>query len=106
MKKLFLLISVLALSLMAGAKTINITPTSPHSSGNNLLATLSDESTVDGDVIILADGTYSEYNNYIVFDKSVEVKAADGAHPVVEVECEVRIGKNASNKNVTIRGTL
>lgn len=104
MKRLFLLIPVLALSLMAGAKTINITPTSPHSSGNNLLATLNDASTVDGDVIILADGTYSEYNNYIVFDKSVEVKAAEGAHPVVEVECEVRIGKNASGKNITIRG--
>ena len=104
MKKLFLLIPVLALSLMAGAKTINITPTSPHSSGNNLLATLSDENTVDGDVIILADGTYSEYSNYIYFDKSVEVKAAEGAHPVVEVETYIKIGENDSGKNITIRG--
>lgn len=104
MKRLFLLIPVLALSLMAGAKTINITPTYPHSSGNNLLTTLNDASTVDGDVIILADGTYSEYSNYIYFDKSVEVKAAEGAHPVVEVETYIKIGENASGKNITIRG--
>lgn len=104
MKKLFLLIPALVLTLALNAKEITITPTYPHSSGNNLLATLADAGTEDGDVIILADGTYNESSNYIFFDKSVEVKAADDAHPVVEVECEVRIGKNATGKNVTIRG--
>ena len=104
MKKLFLLIPALVLSLAINAKEINITPTSPHSSGNNLLATLADAGTEDGDVIILADGTYNESSNYISFDKSVEVRAAEGAHPVVEVETYIKIGENAANKNITIRG--
>ena len=103
MRKLFLL-PALMLSIAINAKEINITPTSPHSSGNNLLATLSDAGTEDGDVIILADGTYNESSNYISFDKSVEVRAAEGAHPVVEVETYIKIGEKAANKNITIRG--
>lgn len=99
MKKLFLLISVLVLSLAINAgNVINITPTSPHSA-NNLIAALQGAS--DGDVIILADGTYSENNNYIVFDKNVTVKAAENAHPIVEVECFIKV---QSNKSVSIRG--
>lgn len=104
MRKIFLLISVLVLTLAANAKEINISPNYPHSSGNNLLATLAAEGTKDGDVIILADGTYNESSNYIVFDKSVEVRAAEGANPIVEVETYIKIGENAANKNITIRG--
>ena len=99
MKKLFLLISGLVLSLAINAgNIINITPTSPHSA-NNLIAALQGAS--DGDVIILADGTYSENNNNIVFDKNVTVKAAENAHPIVEVECFIKV---QSNKSVSIRG--
>lgn len=101
MKKLFLLIPALILSMMMNAKEINISPTYPHSSGNNLLATLADENTVDGDVIILADGIYSEYSNYIVFNKRVEVRAAANTHPIVEVECYIKVD---GNKDITIRG--
>lgn len=104
MRKLFFLIPALILSMMISAKEISISPTYPHSSGNNLLATLADENTVDGDVIILADGIYSEYSNYIFFNKSVEVRAAENAHPVVEVECYIKIGESATGKNVTVRG--
>lgn len=99
MKKLFFFIPALLLSLLANAAVINITPTSPHSSGNNLLAALQGAS--DGDVIILADGVYNESSDYIVFDKSVEVRAAEGAHPVVEVETYIKVD---GNKDITIRG--
>lgn len=99
MRKLFLLLPALVLSLFANAAVINITPTSPHSSGNNLLAALQGAS--DGDVIILADGVYNESSNYIVFDKSVEVRAEENAHPTIEVETYIKVD---GNKDITIRG--
>ncbi len=98
MRKLFLLIPALVLAIVTNAAVINITPTSPHSA-NNLIAAL--QGAADGDVIILADGTYSENNNYIDFNKSVIVQAAEGAHPIVEVECYIKI---QNNKDVTIKG--
>lgn len=100
MRKLILLLPALVFTLMTTAKEINIAPNSPHSA-NNLIAALSSSSTEDGDVIILADGIYSENNNYITFNKNIEVRAAEGAHPIVEVECYIKV---ENNKNVKISG--
>ena len=65
MKKLFLLIPALVLSLITNAAVINITPTSPHSS-NNLRQAIAAAST--GDIVEMAAGTYVETGNWIAFD--------------------------------------
>ena len=105
MKKLFLLIPALILSMMMSATIHEIGPGNPETVVNDLLvAKLQSSAVVDGDVIELKDGIYSEYSNYLYFDKSVEVRAAEGAHPIVEVECYIKIGENAPGKNITIRG--
>lgn len=105
MKKLFLLIPALVISMMMSATIHEIGPGNPETVVNDLLvAKLQSSAVVDGDVIELKDGIYSEYSNYLYFDKSVEVRAAEGAHPIVEVECYIKIGENAPGKNITIRG--
>lgn len=105
MKKLFLLIPALVISMMMSATIHEIGPGNPETVVNDLLvAKLQSSAVVDGDVIELKDGIYSEYSNYLFFDKSVEVRAAEGAHPIVEVECYIKIGEKAAGKNITIRG--
>lgn len=105
MKKLFLLIPALVISMMMSATIHEIGPGNPETVVNDLLvAKLQSSAVVDGDVIELKDGIYSEYSNYLYFDKSVEVRAAEGAHPIVEVECYIKIGEKAAGKNITIRG--
>lgn len=103
MKRLFLLIPVLALSLMAGAKTINITPTSPKSS-DNLRRAL--DGAADGDIIEMAAGTYVESpSNYIAFDgKHVTVRAAEGAEVLIQPQVPITIanGGCAHFENVKI----
>ena len=100
MRKLFLLIPLLTFALMANAEEKIIGSTDPSVVNSDvLIAALQDAN--DGDVLILRDGIYNEHSNYIVFDKSVEVKAADGAKPVVEVECYIKV---EGNKNVKIQG--
>ena len=72
------------------AKTWEISPESPEAS-DNLRITLGKAST--GDVIELADGTYPESNsNYILIDaKNVTIKAAKGAHPIVQPRVPIQI---------------
>ena len=89
MKKLFLLIPALVLSMLANAKVINITPTSPESSNNLRIALNSAES---GDIIEMAAGTYSESGDYIAFtDKEVTVRAAEGAEVILKPRVSVRV---------------
>lgn len=80
MKKLFLLIPVLAFALMAKAVVTNIDNSTPDA------LRLALHYANDGDVIIMAGGTYEESNsNYIAFNaKNVTVKAADGANVVIK----------------------
>lgn len=84
MRKLFLLLPALVLSLFANAKTINIAP-----GVNTIRYALAASTTVDGDVLILADGTYTD-NNYIEFNKSVEIQAAEGATPIVQLHTYIK----------------
>jgi len=105
MRKLFFLIPAMLLSLAMSATIHEIGPGDPETVVNDLLvAKLQSSAVVDGDVIELKDGIYSEYSNYLFFNKSVEVRAAEGAHPIVEVECYIKIGESAPGKNITIRG--
>ena len=96
MRKFFFLIPAMLLSLAMSATIHEIGPGDPETVVNDLLiAKLQSSAVVDGDVIELKDGIYSEYSNYLFFNKSVEVRAAEGAHPIVEVECYIKIGESA-----------
>ena len=106
MKKLFLLIPALVLSLTISAETKTIGPDDPNEAVNDvLIAAL--QTANDNDVIILTDGIYNEYSNYIDFNKNVEVKAADGAKPVVNVGCYIKVrgGKHVTVKGIKFDGT-
>jgi len=99
MKKLFLLIPALILSMMMNANVINITPTSPYDSHDNLRLALYYANA--GDEIVLADGTYDEHDDYLYFNKDITVRAAEGAHPVIDLYTYAQIKTDA---NVTIDG--
>ena len=101
MRKLFLLLPALVLSLFANAKTINIAP-----GVNTIRYALAASTTVDGDVLILADGTYTD-NNYIEFNKSVEIQAAEGATPIVQLHTYIKVdgGKDVVIKNIIFDGS-
>lgn len=89
MKKLFLFLPALLLSLLANAAVINITPTSPHSS-NNLRQVVASASS--GDIIEMAAGTYVETGNWIAFDdKEIIVRAAEGAEVIIKPQYSVRV---------------
>lgn len=80
MKKIFLLIPVLALALVTNAAVTNIDNGTPDA------LRLALHYANDGDVIVMAEGVYEESNsNYIAFNaKNVTVKAADGANVVIK----------------------
>ena len=97
MKKLFLLIPALVLSLITNAAVINITPTSPYDTHDNLRLALYYAN--PGDEIVLTDGTYDEHDNYLYFDKDITVRAADGASPVIDMYTYAQI-KNSANVRI------
>ena len=100
MRKIFSFFAVMLMALAVNAKETTIGPETPGGTcSNKLIAALS--AAEDGDVIILEDGTYNEASDYIVFNKAVEVKAADGANPVVEVVNYIKVD---GSKDVTIKG--
>lgn len=96
MKKLFLLIPALLLSLAINADVINITTTFPYSDGNNLRRVLADANS--GDIIEMEAGTYVETGNWIaVDDKDVIVRAAEGAEVIIKPQFSVRIKAGTTN---------
>ena len=101
MKKLFLLVPVLAFSLLANAAVKNITPTSPYDGHDNLRLALYYAHTQKFDTIILADGTYIENDNYLYMDTNMVIMAAEGAHPIIKMKTYAYI-KNAAN--IKIKG--
>lgn len=101
MRKLFLLIPALMLALAINAAVINVNP------GNNTIrAAIYNSATSDGDVIVLADGTYTD-DNYIELIKSVEIKAADGAHPVIALNTYIKVygGKHTILRGLSFDGS-
>ena len=100
MKKIFLFCAAMLVAFAANAATINVNP------GNDaLIAAL--QSAANGDVLVLADGVYNEYSNYIDFNKTIEVKAADGAKPVVNVGCYIKVqgGSTVKISGIKFDGT-
>ena len=87
MRKLFLLISVLTLSIAVNATTININTETADA------LRLALNSANDGDEIVMAAGTYVESNsNYIAFaGKHVTVKAAEGANVLIQPKVPIII---------------
>ena len=101
MKKLFLLIPALVLSIAMNAAVINITPTSPHSS-NNLRQAIDAAQT--GDIIEMAAGTYPESGNYLAFTgKEVTVRAAEGAEVIIQTVCPVRLKEGAKAEFINVK---
>ena len=84
MKKLFMFCAAMLMALAVNAATVNINP------GTATLQTAV-AAAAAGDVIVLADGTYDEAGDYITLNKNIEIKAAEGAHPVVLVKTYVKI---------------
>ena len=101
MKKLFLLIPALVLSMMMSAKVKNITPTTPYDDHDNLRLALYYAHTEKFDTIILADGTYVEDDNYLYMDTNMVILAAEGAHPVIRMKAYAQIKNGA---NIKIKG--
>lgn len=96
MRKFFLLIPALVLSLFTNAAVINITPTSPHSSNNLRQAIAAANS---GDIIEMAEGTYVETGDWIaVDDKAVTVRAAEGKEVIIQPQFSVRVKAGETNQ--------
>ena len=100
MRKLFLLVLILTLSMAVNAATININT----ETADALRVALN--SANDGDEIVMAAGTYVESNsNYIAFTgKHVTVKAAEGANVIIQPKVPIimKEGGCAHFENVKI----
>ena len=93
MKKLFLLIPILVLSLLAKAEVISISNTSHYI----LRTTLASAAT--GDIIEMAAGTYEETGNWLaVEDKEVTVRPVAGAEVIIKPQFSVRIKAGNTNQ--------
>lgn len=100
MRKLFLLIPALVFALVTNAETWNIGPTNPQSS-DNIRRTVRDKAQ-NGDIIVLADGTYTE-SEVILFDKSVTLMPAENAHPVIAQHFYSKVTSGAEVKFIGIK---
>ena len=89
MRKLFLLLPALVLSLAINAAVININTETADA------LRLALNSAADGDIIEMAAGTYVESNeNYIAFTgKAVTVRAAEGAEVILQPKVPITISE-------------
>ena len=98
MRKLFLLISALVLSLLANAAVINIDNTTPNAVQTAL------NSAASGDEIVMAAGTYEESGNYLAFTgKDLTVRAAEGAEVIIKTVCPVRLKEGAKAEFINVK---
>lgn len=98
MRKLFLLIPLLAFALLANADVIEIS----SATSNIIHTTIAASSTNDGDVIVLTDvGPYvnskANSDDYTKLSKNITIQAANGITPVIQLEVPIqgRNGKSA-----------
>ena len=100
MRKLFLLIPLLAFALLANAAVTNIDNSTPDALRVALYTAN------DGDEIVMAAGTYVESNsNFIAFDgKNVLVRAKEGAEVIIQPQVPITVanGGCAHFQNVKI----
>lgn len=95
MKKLFLFLPALLLSLVTNAATINVSP------GTTTIFNAY-KTAAAGDVLILASGTYEETER-LTLNKSITIQAAEEATPVVRLVKDNQITGGASIKFVGIK---
>ena len=93
MKKLFILIPAMLLTLGLSAAE---TPVAP---GTNAIKTAVAAASA-GDVLILSTGTYTEDGDFSI-NKNITIQAADGEHPVIAQRFYIKIESGAA---VTFRG--
>ncbi len=100
MRKLFLLLPALVLSLFANAAVININTETADALRKAL------NSATDGDIIEMAAGTYVESNeNFISFTgKNITVRAAEGAVVIIQPQVPITVSEGgcAHFQNVKI----
>ena len=98
MKKLFLFLPALLLSLLANAAVININNSTP----NAVQAALN--SAASGDEIVMAAGIYEESGNYLAFTgKELTVRAAEGAEVIIKTVCPVRLKEGAKAEFINVK---
>ena len=101
MRKLFLFISVLALSIVANAKEITITPGTA-----NILRTTVNGCTDANNVITLSDNgeyTFDNTEQYIAISHNTTIQAADGVHPVIKPVVPIQVKGGASVKFIGVK---
>ena len=103
MKKIFSLCAAVLVALAANAQSVtSIEP----GTGGTLTAAIGAAS--DGDIIELANGTYTEgTNDAININKSITIRAAAGASPIVKNKCYfmVQNGKAVTVQDIKFDGT-
>ena len=99
MKKLFLLIPTLVLSLITNAAVININTETADALRKAL------NSASDGDIIEMAAGTYVESpENWIAFTaKNITVRAAEGAEVILQPQVSIRLKEGATAEFIGIK---
>ena len=83
MRKLFLLIPAILLTLAINAAEIEVAP------GTNAIATAVAAASAN-DVLILSTGTYTEDGGFSI-NKSITIQAAENAHPVIAQKYYIKI---------------
>lgn len=99
MKKLFLFLPALLLSLLANAAVININTGTTDALRKAL------NSAASGDIIEMAAGTYVESpENWIAFtNKNVTVRAAEGAEVILQPQVSIRLKEGATAEFIGIK---
>ena len=101
MRKLFLLIPALVLSLALSADVIYITPTSPYESDAVRKALYY---SAEGDIIVLAEGVYEESNSdFIAWKRSNVVMAAEGANVIIKPHVSFRVRNGARAELIGVK---
>lgn len=98
MKKLFLLIPVMLISLIANAKVTNIN----NSTADALRLALYNSTA--GDTIVMAEGIYEESNSdYIAWRRSNVVMAAEGANVIIKPHVSFRVRGGARAELIGVK---
>lgn len=98
MRKIFLFIAALCVSIAVNARVTQI----DNSKANALQDALSKAATT-GDTILMAKGTYAESGNYLAFTgKEITVCAAKGDTVIIRTVCPVRLKEGAKAEFINI----
>ena len=102
MRKLFLLLSALVLSLLTNAAVIEVYPTSPNPTDNIRRAVRDNASA--GDIIMLMsdDVAYEESSDYMILDKDLTIMPAEGKHPIIKMSRFAELTSSAKVKFIGI----